>query len=300
MSIRHSAFSIQGVLFLALAFVLGLWAHSLLKPATQTATPHKETTYERVMRTGVIRCGYAVWPPIIDKDPNTGKLSGIYYDYLEALGRALHLKIDWSMEFNLATYIQDINDGKVDLECAGGWPDALRGKKLIYSHPIFYIPFYMYARADDTRFDQSLDAINDSNIRFATMDGDFSATLHDERFPKSQMVSVPSNGPFANLFLEIMHNKADVTGLDAFSGEPYLDKNPGKVRRIPSAPLRVIPNNLSMAWGETDFQSMINTATDALINDGEIDRILDKYSTKNGTSFRVTKPYETPAPQEHE
>lgn len=281
---------------LVAVFALGFCTRALSDKSTPQATAaHKETVYERVMRTGVIRCGYVESAPIVVKDPNTGALSGIYYDYLNELGRVLHLKIDWSYEFNMATYIEDINAGKVDLECAGGWPDALRGKQLFYTHPIFYLPFYMYARADDHRFDNNLNAINDPSIRFATMDGDFSANVHDERFPKSQMIAVPSNGPFANLFLEILHNKADVTGMDAFSVEPYLEKNAGKVRRIPSAPLRVIPNSMSIAWGETDFLHMINTATDALIYDGTIDRILDKYSFKKDALFRITKPYEPPA-----
>ncbi len=282
-------------LSLALVFLLGFWIHSVIAKGGDEKASAQETTYERVMRTGVIRCGYGVWPPIIIKDPNTGALSGIYHDYVEALGRAMNLKIEWTKEVDLATYIQDLNEHKFDLECSGGWPDPLRGKQLYYTHPIFYLPFYLYAREGDTRFDNNLKAIDDPSVRFAIMDGDFSALVHDELFSKSQRVSVPSNGPFANLFLQLVHNKADVTGMDAFSGEPFFVSNPGQIRRIPSPPLRIIPNNLSMARGETDFLNMINVATDALINNGAIDRILDKYSFKEGTLFRVSKPYEVPS-----
>ncbi|MGE4350842.1 MAG: substrate-binding periplasmic protein [Bdellovibrionales bacterium] len=275
------------------AFLLG---HHFQTPSKNAAPAPHETVYERVMRTGVIRCGYAVWPPIIAKNPNTGELSGIFYDYVNALGEALQLKIDWSYEVsNMATYIQDMTDRKFDLECSGGWPDALRGRQLIYTHPIFYLPYFLYARSDDPRFDTSLEAINDPSIRFSMMDGDFSATIHDKLFPKSAIVSVPSNGPFANLFLEVMNQKADVTGMDAFSGEPALDAYPGQIKRLPFPPLKVVPNTLSIARGETDFLHMMNTASDSLLYDGTIDRILDKYTAhfNLNTLFRIKKPYES-------
>ena len=56
----------------------------------------KETTYERVMRTRTIRCGYFVWPPFLTKDLNTGALSGLNYDVAEEMGKLLDLKIEWS------------------------------------------------------------------------------------------------------------------------------------------------------------------------------------------------------------
>ncbi len=35
---------------------------------------HAETTYERVMRTGIIKCGYMLWPPYFDMDLTTKKI----------------------------------------------------------------------------------------------------------------------------------------------------------------------------------------------------------------------------------
>ena len=51
----------------------------------------KESVYERVIRTGKIRCGYAVWQPVLMKDPNTGAFSGVYYDYMNLLAARLGL-----------------------------------------------------------------------------------------------------------------------------------------------------------------------------------------------------------------
>jgi ABC-type amino acid transport substrate-binding protein len=56
----------------------------------------KETSYDRVMRTGVIRCGYVEWPPYLLKDPNTQEFSGLIYDYMMAIGKDLGFKVEWS------------------------------------------------------------------------------------------------------------------------------------------------------------------------------------------------------------
>ena len=45
----------------------------------------KESAYERVIRTGIIRCGYFVWPPFLAIDPNTNKKSGIFFDIVEEI-----------------------------------------------------------------------------------------------------------------------------------------------------------------------------------------------------------------------
>src|ERR1700722_20209029 len=58
----------------------------------------KESAYDRVMRTQTIRCGYVLRTPLLVKDPNTAQLSGLFYEYVENLGKALHLKIEWSEE----------------------------------------------------------------------------------------------------------------------------------------------------------------------------------------------------------
>lgn len=41
-----------------------------------------ETAYDRIMRTGVIRCGYIPYAPGLTKDLKTGEFGGIFYDLI--------------------------------------------------------------------------------------------------------------------------------------------------------------------------------------------------------------------------
>lgn len=54
--------------------------------------------YDRVIKSGTIRCGYLPYPPYCMKDPNTNKLSGIFVETIELVGKRLDLKIVWSDE----------------------------------------------------------------------------------------------------------------------------------------------------------------------------------------------------------
>ena len=288
------------LLTLALAVILcWLMVQATMQQIGKFLPEHnqKETAYERVIRTGVIRCAYMNWPPTISKDPNTGEYSGIMVDYMNALADSLGLKVEWTEELNLSTYIQDLNNSKYDMECSGGWPNASRGKELNYSTPIYYFPVVSVARADDLRFDGNLQAIDDSAIRIATIDGETSDVIRTRRFPKSQAVGLPSLSPPSDLLMQISSGKADVTFNDLPSVMNFMQSNPGKIKIIDAPPARIIPNNVSFAKNEFQLQQMVNVATQELIHDGVVDRILSKHETVPGAFLRIAQPYQLPTPK---
>ncbi|MDX2027265.1 MAG: transporter substrate-binding domain-containing protein [Alphaproteobacteria bacterium] len=276
-----------------LAFVLAAVALALVVSgrAPTSDGEKKETAFEHIMRTGTIRCGYLLSPATLMKDPNTGTMSGVMADYLQALGDALHLKVVWQEEMNLATYLQDLQNGRYDLECSGGWPNALRGKQVEYSTPIYYFPFYGAVRSDDRRFDNNYAAMNNASVRIAGHDGGTNSLIRERRFPNSTYVGLANGVPLTNALLEIMGNKADVTFLDYPTFQAFMNSNPGKLRKVDGPPVRLIPTNISFAAGEYRLQQMLNTATSELLYDGVIDRILDKYEPAPGTFLRVAVPY---------
>jgi len=253
----------------------------------------KESAFDRVMRTGIIRCGYWVAPPMIIRDPNSGKMSGAFVEYVEALGKALDLKIEWAGEINLGTYLQDLNQGKFDAECSTGWPNALRGKQVEYTSPIGYLPLYLYVRNDNKSYDQALDRLNNPDVRFSGHDGGTNALVQQKFFPKSQLIAVPGDAPQSEPIDMVKFGKADVTAVTSFEGENYMNANPDTIRRVLSDPVRIIPINISVAAYEFRLVNMLNTATDELRHDGTIEKLFRKYDIGRETLLRVAKPYET-------
>jgi len=77
-------------------------------PSNKSSNNETNSLYQRVIKSGTIRCGYGMFPPYCMKDPNTGKLSGIFVEILNEAGKNLGLKIDWSEEVGWANIIQGI------------------------------------------------------------------------------------------------------------------------------------------------------------------------------------------------
>ena len=266
----------------------------MLKPNAQNGeVAAKESAYARVMRTGVLRCGYLVWPPLMNKDPNTGELSGILHDYMKALAKEAELEVEFTQEVSLETYLQDMNNGRYDVECAGGWPNAVRGKLAAYVDPIAYYPMYAYVRADDNRFDDKpLNVFNDEAVRMVVTDGETSDILHRKRFPNSARVSLPVTAVTADMMLlNVATGKGDVVFLDVATGQQYIAKNPNTVKQLPT-PVRVVEINLSVANGEDKLLNFLNKATDQLQLDGTLESILTQYENGQTLFLRPAKPYQ--------
>ena len=71
---------------------------------TTPAFAEKESVYDRVMRTGVIECGYFVEPPFTIRNEATGEFSGIAVDLIELIARDLNLKVEWKEQISFATF----------------------------------------------------------------------------------------------------------------------------------------------------------------------------------------------------
>lgn len=236
----------------------------------------KETAYERINRTGVIRCGYINWMPVISKDTATGKMMGYWPQIMEALASAMGLKIEWTEELNLGTYLTDLNNGRYDLECAAGWPNAERGKYIYYTHPIVYSPLVPFVRIDDTRFDAGIEALQQAGLTAAVVDGDTSQQVRRERFPNMKELSLPQLSTVQEYFVAVATGKADMTFSDFTGALDYLKNNPDKLKALPYQ-LRLVPQNIGVPQGDEKLLNMMNTATLQLLTDGTIERILANY-----------------------
>jgi polar amino acid transport system substrate-binding protein len=260
--------------------------------ATSAPVAKEESVYDRVMRTGTIRCAYASYPPFLSKDPNTGELSGIFYDLMEKLGSALDLKIDWTEEVPWATIIEGLETNRYDAFCADMWANASRARVIDFSIPFAYTPLNAYVRSDDSRFDSDLTAINQPDIRISTMDGEMGDIVARHQFPNAQRVPIPQNGGYSDLLLNVTSGKADIVFAEAGAVQQFSVENPGKLKNItPNHPIDLFPNVIAFRRGQSEFKAMLDTSMQQLINSGQIDELLKKYETTPGNYYRVAYPY---------
>jgi len=203
-------------------------------------------------------------------------MKGYVVDYIEAMAKAMELKVEWAEEINLGTYLEDLKNGRSDLECGGGWPNAMRGKQAYYTQPFAYSPLVAFVRADDTRFDNGIGSLHQAGLKAAVVDGDTSQVVRRASFPNMEEISLPQLSTIHEYFVVVASGKADVTFSDYVGGMQYMEKNPGKLKALPYI-LRQVPQNIGVPLGDNNLLQMLNTANQQLILDGTVDNILSKY-----------------------
>lgn len=282
----------RSVLIVILAVLAG-WAgvRSAHPVKAEQTIASGESAYDRIMRTRTIRCMYILKPPFMVKDPNTGKLSGLFVDYMNALGALTDLKIEWTQELVLGTYLQDLAEGRADMECASGWPSAKRGQYAFYPKPYAYIPMIAVVREDDHRFDDNPESLNDPAVRISTLDGDMASAVRSLRFPKSQDISLPQTAALTDEMMNVVTEKADVALMDVLVASKFAASNPGKVRLVRhKAPLFMIALSPTLPQ-DIRLKQMVDVANDQLLNTGKVEEILRAYETEPGQFLRVALPF---------
>ncbi len=273
--------------------ILSLLLLPVLESGKSHALPGEESAYERVLRTGKLRCGYALWPLYVDKDPNSGKLSGIFVDYLKELGESAQLEVEWKEEINFSDIAEVLRSNRVDAICSGAWTNPVRGKFVDFVTPIFYQTVSAFVRAGDRRFDEELERLNSENIVISVVDGESASTIAENDFPRAKRLSMPKGTENAQMLLNVIHGKADVAFADAALAGAFIEHNPGMLRAVPvKFPLRVFGAPLIIKKDEGALKTTLDTATEQLLWTGRIENILRKYEKLHGMFLRAKKPFE--------
>lgn len=255
----------------------------------------KESAYDRVMRTGVLRCGYIIYPLSTMKDENTGKTSGISVDIVEYIAAELSLKVDWAEEVGTGTMIEGLNTGRYDMVCTNVWANTPRARAAAFLSPLYYTAVAAYVRADDTRFDGYLERLNAPDMKIASIDGGTPEVIAKTDFPLAAVFSMPDMTDFSQNLMNVVTGKADATFSELAVAGQFLEKNPGTLKDPqPGKPVRVFSNSFAIGKGESELKDMLNIALANAHNNGVIDRIISHYETPPGSFYRVAKPYEVP------
>jgi polar amino acid transport system substrate-binding protein len=251
-----------------------------------------QNVYDRIMQSHEIRCGYVNYPPLLSKDPNTGKFSGIGVEIMERIAEMLNVKLQWVEETSWAHYIEGLNTNRFDMLCGlDFFPPSVAGK-VEGTAPLFYAGIGIYKRADDTRFPEGFRNFNDPNITISAIDGSISMQIKNADYPDAQLLSMPAMTDYSTILLNVVDKKADVTFVERAVAHAYLKANPGKLVNIASdKPLRVFSYFIPFRIGETKLKATMDGLINLMRENGEIDKILDKYEEGTPSFYRAAKGY---------
>lgn len=286
---------------LIMLFVFLAAACLVLACCTVSETNKHESAMDRVLRTGTLRCSYTPYSSYFRKDPNTGQLSGIFYDVMKEIGKNSGLKVEWVEEVGYQSIFSGLEADRYDIFAAGLWPNATRAKAGLFTIPIFYSAITTWVRPDDHRFDSNLSVINSRAVRIATIDGAVEDIIAKTDFSKAQLVSLPELSPFSQNLLNVVNKKADLTFAEPMVVREFLVTNPGTLKQVaPDKPLRIFGNALVVKREEASLKEFLNVALKELVDSGRVDKILATYKIPAGTYYLVAHPYGLPQEKTHE
>lgn len=276
------------LLLAALLVVTSLYAAKDGKIETQASEP----AYERIMASRTIRCSYTVWPPFLIKDPTTNKMSGVYYDLLEKIGKDLKLEIKWVEDTGTYSFLEGLKTGRTDLYCSPVTPAPERARVADFTMPVAYLPYYLYAKTGDSRFDRHYEKLNAPQYTMMSIDGYFGAIVIKEDFPKATYTTVSDFSTDSDVLMSIATGKADAAPCLAFSGQDYMKNNPGKIRQVEGAAVRNASIALALPLGEEKLKTLLNTTLAYNVETGFMDRLFDAYNLDATKLRRLAKTYQ--------
>jgi polar amino acid transport system substrate-binding protein len=274
----------------AAILLVGFFVGRMGNPAS-TKLPVVESQLERILERDKIRCSYLIYSPYFRKDPNTGKLSGIFYEIMEEIGKAADLEVEWVEEVGYENIFTGLESGRHDVFAGGLWPSTSRAKSGGFSIPVFYSAIKAWARIDETRFD-GLKGIDGKEVRIATIDGAMEDIIAKNDFSLATRVSLPEMSPFSQNLLNITSKKADITFAEPGVVHDFLKTNPGTLKEVaPDKALRIFGNSLVVRRDDYALKAFLDISLQELLYSGAVDRILKKYEEANGIFPRVAIPY---------
>lgn len=278
----------KNVLWIVVAVCAALLLQNTVLTAKTAPVAKAETAYDRVIRTGTLRCAYAIYEPWLGKDPNTGKVNGVAADVMAAFEQASGLKIEWGPEIDWGSIAATLQNGKADAFCATVMATPQRGRVLGFSTPLLFSTIEAFVRADDKRFDNNPDRLNQPDVRIAVNMGDLSEEVARRLFPKAQLVYKSPMSGESELFLNVVSNKADVTLSGPSNLTSFNAANPHTVLRKVVFDRSLVSYAVSFAVEihEDALLKLIDTTLHHLNDIGVTDRILRARTGKDyGVSY---------------
>lgn len=285
--------------WLGVVLVAGLVAYGVTQIHAPQAAGDKaasESILQRVQRTKTLTCAYWPWPYLIERDPNTGAMSGAFVDVMQKVAEGLGVQIKWQSEANIDDFIQMVESGRVDAVCGPMISAPFIRHHAHFARPILYASFDIYVRAGDKRFDGGRMSLNRPEVKILSLDGSAGRYFANLYFDKAHQNSLPAMLGAGQILLDVKNGKADATVSEQLTAARFLDKNPGSLRQLRWNNQPLITLGLTPFVVKRDdpvWAATLDGILADLLDFGVIDKIFAAHHLAAGRHYQsITLPYE--------
>jgi polar amino acid transport system substrate-binding protein len=166
-------------------------------------------TWQNVKKAGVLRCGAAVAPPYVMRDPKTGSYSGFFADLCRDFGeKVLKVKVQF-VDTTWDNIVAGLQSDKWDMSMAlNDTPE--REKAVAFSTPVTqYNVSFVYSKRNP-KFGKPISSLGDidtPNVTVAVMSGTAQDKAISAALKRAQIMRLPGNDETR---LALMSHRADL------------------------------------------------------------------------------------------
>jgi ABC-type amino acid transport substrate-binding protein len=234
---------------------------------------------QRVIASGKIRCGWFDWQPLLKKDVNSGKFSGIAVDMMDEISNRLGVKYEWAEEVGPSTAAEAVKTKRVDMICLPAIITSPRMRVADFTDPVLFSRFSVWVKTNATITDPV--NLNQSQYKFVAIDGTAPMAMTKRIFPKAKMISLTELSPTSDMFLSVIDGKADAVFSDSSNAGMFARYNPDKIKPVYGDTDRILPWAFMLPQNEYAFTHMIDLVLQDMQLDGTIARIVKKNEATN-------------------
>jgi ABC-type amino acid transport substrate-binding protein len=270
-----------------------------MQPATSTAVSQtgvvsqRQSVYERVVTSGVLRCGTFDEAPFTTTDANRGTKTGIAVDLAQTVAAELGVKLEWVDVSNFGTLTEDLKQGKYDAICASVFNLPRKGQ-IDYTAPYAFVPLYAYTLKGRTEFDNALDTLDWSKVTIAGVDGEGSTTIAQKKLPNAKFNNLPQLTNIGELLNSVVTQKADLVFVTPTVFKNFNTTNPDLLQKVAAEqPFHIFSVSFAIKPNESAFKNTLDIIIRNLSVSGELVALFKKHDPE-GLLFQPAMSYNKP------
>jgi cyclohexadienyl dehydratase len=243
------------------------------KPAPASAAPAvAPTRLDQILASHVLRvCTTGDYKPYSFLRPD-GQFEGIDIDMAESLAKSLGAKA----EYVKTSWSNLMNDfvAKCDIAVGGVSTTLERQKRAFFTAPYMEDGKTPIVRCDDKDKYQTVEQIDQPNVRTIVNPGGTNERFAKQFFPHSQLIEYPDN---VTIFKQILDGQADVMVTDASETLLQQKLNPGLCSVHPDKPFQFGEKAYLLPRGDVAWQQYVDQWLHLARSTGEFQAVVDKW-----------------------
>jgi polar amino acid transport system substrate-binding protein len=259
-----------------------------------TAPKAEARELDEILDSKEIHLGYIIYPPLMNRDPQSGELSGFVIEALNFMFESIKIKPVW-VEVGWSTFAAALQSDQIDIFVGGSFATPQRSLALAFTQPFAYMGNDVVVRTADaeSKFKdvKELADLDQEGLTIASQLGGAPYDYLKAHFTKAKIVGVESSNQ-SQASLEVLAGHADAAYWDAFISARDVQEHPEQLTSLFGAsPLDVSPLAWAIKHKEPELLAFLNTMLEYMETNGTWIEFERPYRDELGGYFHVKREY---------